>query len=181
MSLKSLLTADNKKYILGLFFAGWLVISFYTIYFLTTSGVSGWRFFTTAFINYLVYFCSISTVILIYILTNGKISEIKKHARLLIVVSSILLVFSFSFIRWTTLTTSYGQYGNYGKMMPEAGSLFFFNYGADSAFEKETVYREAVALKYDNAFKQIWTFSGFVFVSVFLLLMALGKRDNMNE
>lgn len=181
MSLKSLLAFDFKKTVQGLIIVGWLILSFYLIYFLITSGVFGWQMFTAAFLNYLIFFHTISTAILVYILTDGKIFEIKKHAKLFIVISSILLVFAFSFIRWTTLVSTYGSYGNYVKTIPSAEDLFFFNYGGDTAFEKETILREAIALKYDIAFQQIWIFDGFMFASAFLLLMALDKKEKSDK
>jgi len=169
---------NRKKHILYSLYIIWLILSFALPYYLITNGLSPkWTFFSSAFLSYLIYFQSISIIGLIYILTNGKFSETKKHIRTIIIATAILTVFAFTFIRWTTLTTTYGQYGHYIKTVP-VESTFYFEYGGDTNFEKETIYREAVKYKYDVAFQQIWIFGFLIFTSTILILMVIDKKEH---
>lgn len=169
-----------KKHIFYFLYILWLILSFVLPYYLiAVSSSPKWIFFSSAFLSYLIYFQSISIIGLIYILTNGKFAETKKHIKTIIIVTAILTVIAFTFIRWTTLTTSYGQYGHYVKTAP-VESTFYFEFGGDTKFEKETIYREAVKFKYDTAFKQIWTFSSFIFFGTILILITI-DRKNYNQ
>ena len=169
---------NRKKHILYFLYILWLTLSFILPYYLITSEASSpkWIFFSSAFLSYLIYFQSISMIGLIYILTNGKFSETQKHIRTIIIATAILTVFAFTLIRWTTLTTNYGQYGHYVKTAP-IESVFYFEYSGDTNFEKETIYREAVRFKYDVAFQQIWIFGSFIFFSTILILMVVDKKE----
>ena len=166
-----------KKYIFYFLYILWLILSLILPYYLiAVSSSPKWIFFSSAFLSYLIYFQSISIIGLIYILTNGKFTETKKHIKTIIIVTAILTVIAFTFIRWTTLTTSYGQYGHYVKTAP-IESTFYLKYNGDSNFEKETIYREAVKFKYDVAFEQIWIFGFLIFTSTILILMVIYKKD----
>lgn len=169
---------NRKKHIFYFLYIFWLILSFILPYYLITSEVSSpkWIFFSSAFLSYLIYFQSISIIGLIYILTNGKFTETKKHIKTIIIATAILTALAFTLIRWTTLTTTYGQYGHYVKTVP-IESTFYFEYGGDTKFEKETIYREAVKFKYDTAFKQIWTFSSFIFFGTILILMVIDRKN----
>ena len=173
------LSRNRKKHILYSLYILWLILSFALPYYLITNGSLSysWVFFSSAFLSYLVYFQSISIIGLIYILTNGKFSETKKHIRTIIIATAILTVFAFTLIRWTTLTTNYGQYGHNVKYATTLQDSFFINYGGDTNFEKETIYREAVKFKYDVAFQQIWIFGSFIFFSTILILIVIDKRE----
>ncbi len=135
-----------------------------------------WMFFSYAFTDYLIYFQIISTLGFAYLLTDGRLSEAKKHIKLIIVFTSISIVFAFTLFRWTTITTNFEQYGNYLEGS-EAKYLFYLEDEESSGIERETILREGIALKYDIAFKQIWTFDAFMFFGTFLLLMALDKKE----
>lgn len=63
----------------------------------------------------------------------------------------------------------------------QAEWIYSLENGEGSAFEKETIYREGLAQKYDTAFKQIWTFGTFMFFSTFLLLMALDRKEYIDK
>ena len=171
-------TINIKRSIIISLYILWLILSFFLPYYLIASEASSskWMFFSSAFLSYLIYFQSISIIGLIYILTNGKFTETKKHIRTIIIATAILTVFAFTFIRWTTLTTTYGQYGHYVKIAP-IESTFYFEYNGDTNFEKETIYREAVKFKYDVAFRQIWIFGFLVFISTILMLMVIDKKE----
>ena len=169
---------NRKKHIIYFLYIVWLILSFILPYYLIANGFSPkWTFFSSAFLSYLIYFQSISIIGLIYILTNGKFTETKKHIRTIVVATAILTVFAFTLIRWTTLTTSYGQYGHYVKTVP-IENTFYLEYGGDTNFEKEIIYREAVKYKYDVAFQQIWIFGSFIFFSTILILMVIDKREH---
>ena len=172
-------TINIKRSIIIFIYIVWLILSFVIPYCLTADGLSSprWMFFSSAFLSYLIYFQSISIVGLIYILTNGKFTETKKHIRTIIIATAILTVFAFTLIRWTTLTTNYGQYGHNVKYAATLQDSFFVNYSGDTNFEKETIYREAVKFKYDVAFQQIWIFGFFIFTSTILILMVIDKKD----
>ena len=176
---------NRKKHIFYFLYIFWLILSFILSYYLTANGYSpDWIFFSSAFLSYLIYFQSISIIGLIYILTDGKFTETKKHIGTIIIATAILTVFAFTLIRWTTLTTNYGQYGHYVKTAP-VENTFYFEYGGNTNFEKEIVYREAVKFKYDVAFEQIWIFGFLIFTSTVLILMVIDKKDynqpNRNE
>lgn len=171
-------TINIRRSVIIFIYVVWLILSFILSYYLTVNGcLPKWMFFSSAFLSYLIYFQSISIIGLIYILTNGKFSETKKHIRTIIIATAILTVFAFTLIRWTTLTTNYGQYGHNVKYAAILQDSFFINYGGDTNFEKETIYREAVRFKYDVAFQQIWIFGFFIFTSVMLILMVIDKKE----
>ena len=172
-------TINIKRSIIIFIYIVWLILSFVIPYYLTADELSSprWMFFSSAFLSYLIYFQSISIIGLIYILTNGKFTETKKHIRTIIIATAILTVFAFTLIRWTTLTTNYGQYGHNVKYAATLQDSFFVNYSGDTNFEKETIYREAVRFKYDVAFQQIWIFGSFIFFSTILILMVVDKKE----
>jgi hypothetical protein len=88
----------------------------------------------------------------------------------------VLTVLAFTYFRWTIISTNIEQYGNY-LVGSEAESLFVLEDKNVTPFERETIFREGIANKYDIAFRQIWTFGGFIFASTFLLLMAMKKEE----
>ena len=95
----------------------------------------------------------------------------------MVVVLGILLVASFTVIKWTAVTTNYGGYD-----APKAGAneRFLFQYrlseNNSTPFERELLYQGGMLHVYDKAFKQIWTFGMLVFISVFLILKVLPRK-----
>lgn len=185
MSLRSLLAVkinvDFKKWsfrLVLLFFIGWVIVSFYIPYERLTSGYPVWFF--KEFTDYLIYSQIISTLLFTYLISKGHLSEIKNYLRQIIVSTSILVVFAFAFFQWTDVTTEFGQYGYYIENNLNS-SKFYYSGGAYSDFEKETLVREAWIYNYDLAIQQIAIFGGFIFASTFLILMALGKKENTDK
>jgi len=171
-------TINIKRYASIFVYILWLILSFVILYslILDQPGHSKWIFFSSTFLYYLIFFQSISIIGFIYILNNGKFAETRKHIRTIIVFTAILTVFAFTLIRWTTLTTNYGQYGHYVETAISEPGAFYLVHGGNTNFEKETIYREAVKFKYDVAFQQIWIFGFFIFMSTILILMVIDKN-----
>lgn len=166
-----------KKTILKILFFLWLPLSFILIYYLVTDSYFwSWRYFSRAFLYYLIFFQPISTLGIAYILTKGKLSQTKSKIRPIFAVSVILIVFAFTMLQWAITTTDYCQYGSYCKRAGDYENHFLIPYGADTNYEKATLYREAHKNVYDLVFKKIWTFGLFMFVSTFLLLYSLKNK-----
>lgn len=172
-------TKNAIKYIIwGSLIITWLFFSFALPYYLITNQYMGWTSFSYSFSKYLIFLQPISTLGIAYILTKGELSKIKNKIRPLLAITVILIVFAFTMIRWTTITTTYCHYGTYCKKAVEPYSQFIIPYdrgGTD--FERATLYREALKNKYDIMFKQIWIFGFIMFTGTFLLLYALEKKD----
>ncbi len=152
----------------------WLIISFGSIYYFITNEAGLWQSSSISFQRYFLFIQPISILGAAYLLTKGNLLEIKKKLKPLLVIFAILLVFAFTLIQWTSVTTTYGQYGTSVKY--SATQLFLIPSDVTS-YEAATLYREAMKAQYDNAFKKIWTFNIFVFFSVFLILYVANKND----
>ncbi len=150
----------------------WLIISFGLIYYLITNEIGLWRSSSIAFQRYFLFIQPISILGAAYLLTKGSLLEIERKLKPLLVTTAILLVFAYTLIQWTSVTTTYGEYGKSVKHAPT--SLFIIPRGLNS-YERETFYREAVKVRYDSVFKKIWTFNASVFFSVFLILYVTNK------
>jgi len=168
--------SNLKKYLLIALYIFWLYLSFY-IPLALNHGI----FFFSAFMDYLIYFQIISTLGFAYFLTNGHLSEAKKYIKQIVVFTAISIVFVFTFFKWTTTASYYEQYGGYLAKGEHLYDFIYNNDGKYSDFERETLYREASAYKYDIVFKQIWTFDAFMFFSTFLLLMVLDKKEHAEK
>jgi len=169
---------NAKKYIIWRsLIIFWLFFSFATPYYLITSQYTGNTFFFSAFLKYLIFLQPISTLGIAYILTKGELSKIKNKIRSLLVTTVVLIVFAFTIIQWTTVTTNYCHYGNYCKKAYEPEVQFIIPHGAKTDFEKATLYKEALKNKYDIMFKEIWTFGFIMLASTFLLLYGIEKKD----
>ncbi len=152
----------------------WLIISFGWIYYLIISEIGIWFSSAYAFQNYLIFVQPISMLGASYLLTKGNLLEIKKKLKPLLVISAILLVFAFTMIQWTGLTTRYGQYGV--SVRYDRHNMFLLPENV-TTFELETLYREASTTRYNAVFGKIWTFDALVFFSVFLILYVTNKNN----
>ena len=169
---------QNKKlYLLIILYPFWIIISFYLIYLCMTEGSNAlWAFSSYTFKRYLLIVFPISVAWAGYILTSGNLKNIKNKIKEILIISSILLVFAFTMIQWTGVTTLYGQYGTPVKLSPNEAFLIPRE-DAVTAYEHETLYREAIKVRYDTTFRKIWTFGFVVFFSTFLLLYATNKNN----
>lgn len=138
-----------------------------------------WAFSSYTFKRYLLIVFPISVVWAGYILTNGNLQNFKNKIKEILITSSILLVFAFTMIQWTGVSTLYGQYGVPVKLNPNEAFLIPRE-DTVTAYEHGTLYREAIKVRYDTTFRKIWTFMAFVFFSDFLILYAMNK-NNRNE
>lgn len=136
--------------------------------------------FSGFFIKFCIVVLPIFIVWLGLLLSKGNWRGILNHIRTLIVFVAIFLVASFSLFKWTNIVNTYGVYGHYVKNA-ENTQRMFGGYIIDqnsSSFEKETVYRGMMENVYNLEFKKMWTFGTFVFLSAFLLLLVIPKKDN---
>jgi hypothetical protein len=172
-TLHKILSHDCKKCMQILIFVAWLYLSFSIPYYMTTEQI--WHSFLRSFMNYSIYFQIISTLAFAYLITGGHRSQTMKHIKSIIVFTSISIVLAFTMLRWTTLTTEYGEYGHYVDGAP-SGYLHAIDGFEGSPFEKETIYREAIVQKYNSSFMQIIVFMVFMFSGTFLILKALDER-----
>lgn len=171
----------NKRLhlIISILYPFWLLISFYLIYLFMTNGANArWAFSSHTFKVYLFFIQPISIIWIGYILVNGHIRNIKKKIREILIISSILLVFAFTMIQWTSVTTLYGQYGT--SIKNDKNTLFLLP-ETTTSYEYETLFREAVKIRYDIMFKKIWTFGFFIFFSTFLLLCIIKKDEKISK
>lgn len=171
------MTNQNKKLFLAMsiLFPIWLLISFGLIYhFMSQELIGSWSWSNRAFNKYLLFIHPISMIWTAYILIEGRWLNLKNKIKPFLVISSILLVFAFTMIQWTSVTTIYGQYGTSVKHSPN--ELFLLTSDA-TPFERGTLYREAMDFRYDSVFKKIWTFGAFVFFSTFLLLQIIPDKN----
>jgi hypothetical protein len=171
---------NKKLFIVSILYIFWLLISFGLIYFLMANEVGGsWAFSGHAFKRYLLFVWPISVAWAAYILTSGKLLNIKDKIKSTLIVSSLLLVFAFTIIQWTSVTTLYGQYGASVRRSP--GEAFLLAKVEDvTPYEYATLYRGAMETRYDITFKKIWTFDFVIFFSTLLLLYILDK-DKINK
>lgn len=154
------------------FLVVWVALSF-----VIPLALNHWKLFFNTFVDYLIYFQIVSTLIFAYLITGGHLSEAKKHIKLIIVFTAVLVVLAFTYFRWTIISTNIEQYGNY-LVGSEVESLFVLEDEEVTPFERETIFREGIANKYDIAFRQIAIFGGFVFASTFLLLTAMKREED---
>lgn len=167
---------NNKKWyqLVTVLYLFWLLVSFGLIYFLMTKEVGIWHSSSYAFIKYLIFVQPISMLGVAYILTKGHLRDITNKLKPFIVTSSVLLVMAFTMIQWTSLTTNYGQYG---ASVKHSQNDSFLLPNDVTSFEKATLYREAVRLKYETTFNKIWTFDFIILFGSLLIVCCLRKND----
>lgn len=187
--MKKFKRVNFKQFIIFLLFFTWVYLTFVYFYYLSSGSLpyflsfylsphariySG---FTSIFIKYVIFILPITVLWFAWILTKGNLGKIKRHLRLIIVFTAIMLVASFTMIRWTTVTANYCHYGNYCKVndYPRFGFQLDYEKGDLTPYETEILMKEAIEYKYDVAFKQIFTFGSFVFFSTFLLLKTIPR------
>ena len=154
----------------------WVFVSFIALYSIM---VNSYAVFTiNVFCKFSIYLLTISVIWLGYIFTNGKLKNIGKHLRELVVIISILIVASFTVVQWTGLTTNYGGYdASNDKGSPLFLHQLYLTQENSTIFEKDLLYQGAMRQVYDLTLKQIWTFGAFMFVSTFLLLKIIPKKE----
>jgi membrane protease YdiL (CAAX protease family) len=162
----------NQHLTTTVLFILWLLASFGLIYFLMTKDLNQWSSSSYTFLRYLIIVQPISMVWVAYLLAKGNLSDLKNKIRPFLAISSVLLVLAFTMIKWTSTTTIYGQYGASDKNSPNELFLLPTNV---TPYELETLYREAVKIRYDLALEKIWTFGGIIFFSTFLMLCVIDK------
>lgn len=171
---------NHKKYytlLLKFLFLLWFPLSFVILYYLT---IGGWCWFSRELLYYLIFFQPVSSFGIAYILTNGELSKIKNKIKPIVAITVFFIVFAFTLLQWTNMTTNFGQYGTYVDGVYDSDILFWLNYGGETSFEKETIYREAMRYHYDLMFKKIWTFAFIMFAGTFLSLYAIGNKKKID-
>lgn len=154
------------------------VLSVYIPYSLMSTQPPNLMFFSSFYIRYSIIVLPILVVWLGLLLAKHKWSDVIIYSREMIVFTAIFLVMTFGLFKWTVAINSYGIYGH-----PIKNAFGYEQFQKEimlrdmSHFEQEVIYGDMMKEAVDVEIEKIWTFGAFVFISAFLLLVIMPKKN----